>query len=349
MVSTRDKIIGILRLIRLHSILASVLAPILGACGTFAVKGYLSTDDLPVLFFLGLVGGSVHIFGQVLNDYADYDIDRQNPELKDKPLVSGAVTRGQAKLIIAISFIAIFIAGIPIYNSVWSVICIILMVGMAVAYDTTSKKLVHSAFFLALWAFFLGLFGGLTAGDYNLSTLPPLVWIICLLGAMQMYINTAILGHLKDIKNDSECGAVTFPRLLGVRAKKNDELIIPGHFWVLVMTIQFLNLAIAFIPIVLMDDLYPGEVRFIFLAMALTILSIIILGSMSFILSAKRFERGKLMRMMAIREISAYFLVIILIYPMVGAGAAALFIMAPLVWFLIVNKLLTKSSLQPAI
>ena len=90
MAGLSDKVKGYVRLIRLHSILASGLAPILGACATFAVMkdGWMvSQDELILLGNLFLVGIMVHIFGQTLNEYSDFKIDRVNPELADKPLV----------------------------------------------------------------------------------------------------------------------------------------------------------------------------------------------------------------------------------------------------------------------
>jgi len=92
MVGLNDKVKGYIRLIRLHSIIASGLAPILGACGTFIVMkdGWMITqDELILLGNLFLVGMMVHIFGQTLNEYVDRKIDGANPELADKPLVSG--------------------------------------------------------------------------------------------------------------------------------------------------------------------------------------------------------------------------------------------------------------------
>jgi len=354
----QEKVKGYIRLIRFHTIIASGLAPVLGACASYAVleDGWMiSQSKLLVLVNLFFVGAMIHIFGQTLNDYADYNVDRKNPELADKPLVSGAVSKSASLTLMVISFILIWVVAFPLLDN-GLILGMLIMVGFCgVLYDFMSKHFVHAPLLLGGWAFFLGVFGGVAASDIGkLANIPLLVIIISLLGGLQMWMNTAILGHLKDIKNDAECGVNTFPVALGVCVRAVGDppkLIIPHRFRVMVLGIQVANLALAFVPLVFFGFFYvPAQLfHVLVITVALILLSIMIMLSQYKILWTDRFERGKLMRIMSIREVSAYFLVIVLVYPMTGPVLAIIFLFLPLVWFVLVNFLFTKNPMQPAI
>lgn len=358
MTSPIDKFRAYLKLVRIHSIIASALAPVLGACGALVVleNGYImDLKHLGTFFLLGFIGISVHIYGQILNDYMDYNVDKQNPELSDKPLVSGKVTKKQAQFGMLVSLVLVFVFAIPFYNLLNAVV-LVLMVVSATAYDLTSKKFLHSAIFLAAWAFFLGLFGGLAIGGYtNILDVPILVFVVSLLGAFQMWMNTAVLGHLKDIQNDTECGLVTFPAYLGVKVEgkvKEPDLIIPFHFKIIVLTIQIINLELAFLPIYFVSEFYVGNISItilILLILGLLILSLFIIYAQIKVLWSKKFIRKKLMKVMAIREVCAYFLVIVIVGPMIGPILVVIFILLPFVWFMISNFIFSGSLMQPDI
>jgi len=355
MVSMRHKIKAYLRLIRLHSLIVTALTPILGACATFAVlEGeIIPWDKLPILFNLFLIGIVIHIFGEILNDYRDYDIDKTNIELSKKPLVSGDISKRGALLGMLISFIALIVLIIFSQFNILSLFILIIAAVNGITYNLISKKWIHSAIFLAGWAFFVILFGGVYAGGYNnLLNVPFLVYIICILGAFQLWINTAILGHLKDVKNDGEYGVKTFPIHLGVKVinkGKTPKLIIPMNFRILVLTIQIINLVFAFIPILFYKIFYDGNINVFLLLFVIILLSIAIIVSQIKIMWHKKFERNKLMRMMAVREINTYFLAIVLIAPLVGGMLVLFFILLPLVWFLLVNLIFTGNPMQPPI
>jgi len=221
-------------------------------------------------------------------------------------------------------------------------------------YNLKSKKWIYSPpFILAGYPFFLILFGGIYAGGYNnLLEVPGLVYVIGLLGAFQLWINTAILGHLKDVKNDSECGAITFPMRLGVKVEKEGnppKIIIPMGFRVLTILVQVFNLIVAFIPIVYYKLFYDGDVNIFILAIGISILSIIIMVSLIRVLWHKFFERNKLMRMMAVREISAYFLSLVLVSPLIGIVLILILLVLPLLWFFLSNLLITGKPMQAPI
>lgn len=355
MTSLKNKIKAYLRLIRIHTIIATALTPSLGAFATYSVlKNKLIPDNIIQIFIpLFLVGIIIHIFGEILNDYMDYDIDKANVELLEKPLVSGDVSKRSAFIGLILCFIFLIIVIIFSKFSNLSIILFIIGATTGIIYQLISKKWLHSAILLAFYVFFIILFGAAYGGAYdNILFIPPLVYVLSILGFFQLWINTAILGHIKDIKNDSEYGAKTFPMLFGVKVEgdgKTPKLIIPIGFRTLVIFIQIINLIVAFLPIIYYKKFYDGSINLFLLSFSLIILSVIILVSMIKTMRFKLFERNKLMKIMAVREIATYFLAPVLLFPLIGGVMTIIYIFFPLIWFIIVNKLISGDPMRAAI
>jgi 4-hydroxybenzoate polyprenyltransferase len=355
MTSLKNKIRAYLRLIRIHTIIATALTPSLGAFATYSVlKNKLIPDNIIQIFIpLFLVGIIIHIFGEILNDYMDYDIDKANVELLEKPLVSGDVSKRSALIGLILCFIFLILVIVFSKFNNLSIILFIIGATTGIIYQLISKKWLHSAILLAFYVFFIILFGAAYAGAYdNILFIPPLVYVLSILGFFQLWINTAILGHIKDIKNDSEYGAKTFPMLFGVKVEgegKTPKLIIPMGFRTLVIFIQIINLIVAFLPIIYYKKFYDGSINLFLLSFSLVILSVIILVSMIKTMRFKLFERNKLMKIMAVREIATYFLAPVLLLPLIGEVMTIIYIFFPLIWFIIVNKLISGDPMRAAI
>jgi protoheme IX farnesyltransferase len=351
----KNKVKAYLRLIRIHTLIATALTPIFGACATFPVLegDLISWDKLQILIPLFLIGMIVHVFGEILNDYMDYDIDKASSELSDKPLVRGDISKRGALFGLVTSLIFLIIIIVLYRFNALSLILLTISAVTGIIYQLISKKWIHSAYFLAFYVFFIILFGGVYAGNYNnLFDVPLLVYIICILGYFHSWINTAILGHLKDIKNDTEFGAVTLPMRFGVKVEgsgKSPKLIISMGFRFFVIVIQIINLIVAFIPIILYERFYDGNINLILLSIGLILLSVAIMASQFKVLWYKLFERNKLMKTMAIREIATFYLAIVLLFPLVGWVVSLIFIFLPLIWFFITNLVYTKDPMKAAI
>lgn len=355
MTSLKNKIKAYLRLIRIHTIIATALTPSLGAFATYSVleDKLIPTNFLQIFLPLFFVGIIVHLFGEILNDYMDYDIDKANIELSEKPLVSGDVSKRSALLGLLLCFIFLIIIILYSNFSILSLIFLSIGASTGILYQLISKKWLHSAVLLGLYVFFIIMFGAAFARPYdNVLSLPSLVYIISLLGFFQLWINTAILGHLKDIKNDAEYGVKTFPMIFGVKVEgksRTPKLIIPMGFKALVLSIQIINLIIAFLPIIFYKKFYDGNVNLFLLFFCVILLSIIILVSMIRTMWFKLFERNKLMKVMAMREIATYFFAPVLLLPLIGGLIALFYIFFPLIWFFIVNKLISGDPMRAAI
>ena len=112
---------------------------------------------------------------------------------------------------------------------------------------------------------------------------------------------------------------------------------------------QIINLFIAFIPIIYYQRFYDGEINIFLLTLFLVLLAIMMMVSQIRTLWNKLFERNKLMRMMAVREIGAYFLAIVLLSPFMGPIFVLIYILVPFIWFIIVNIAFTGNPMQAAI
>lgn len=355
MVSLTTKFKAFLRLIRAHTIIATALTPSLGAFATYSVlEGTLLPGGIiSIIFPLFLVGIIVHIFGEILNDYIDYDIDKANIELSDKPLVCGDISKKSALIGLILVFIFLILIIIYFQFNILSIFLLSIAAVSGIIYQLISKKWLHSAVLLGIYAFFIILFGGVFAGNFNsILDVPYLVYILGILGFFQLWINTAILGHLKDIKNDAEYGAKTFPMIFGVKVEgkgKTPKLIIPIGFKILVISIQILNLTVAFIPIIFYKKFYGGNINVILLSLSLILLSITIMISQVKTMWFKLFERNKLMKVMAVREIATYFLAIVLLAPLIGGILVLIYIFLPLIWFFVINKIFSGDPMRAAI
>ena len=80
-----NKIAAYARLLRLPGIAGLGIPPVIGAI----TVGYYDFYGLAILF---IVGASAGVFGFILNDYIDIEIDTLVDDLKEKPLVSKAVS-----------------------------------------------------------------------------------------------------------------------------------------------------------------------------------------------------------------------------------------------------------------
>ena len=87
-----------LKIARSFNSFLTATAPVMGAIA----MGKFELFHLFILFLIGFFG---HTYGFVLNDILDYEIDKLNKELKDRPLVSGAISMKKAWIFAIFSLI----------------------------------------------------------------------------------------------------------------------------------------------------------------------------------------------------------------------------------------------------
>ena len=96
MSNIKNRILEHLRLFRFQTAAATASAPLIGGL-------IMNQRDPFPLFILFLIGVLYHIFGFVLNEYADIEADKKSADLKEKPLVSGSIIKEQALFIVVLS------------------------------------------------------------------------------------------------------------------------------------------------------------------------------------------------------------------------------------------------------
>ena len=103
------RVTGLARLLRIPGIGALGIPPVIGALT-------IGVFDLPSLILLFAIGALAAIFGFILNDFVDAELDRLVPELQEKPLVSGVIQRKTAVFICALCAIFAFFLLIILYH-----------------------------------------------------------------------------------------------------------------------------------------------------------------------------------------------------------------------------------------
>ena len=330
-----------LKLARSFNAVLTGMSPVMGA---IAMQQY----NILTLFILFLIGFFGHTFGFVFNDILDYKIDKSSKEISDRPLISGTISIRKAWLFaflaMAISFaLAIYMAFI---NRNFLPVLILAASAFFIAlYDLVSKKLPFMDIFVALGVFFLILYGA-TANITDLASVTKtgIVWIVCILGSLQVLYMQFIAGGLKDIENDFGSGAKTAAIKLGVRIQ-NGELKISNSFKALAYGLQVLDIIVVFLPFCIIWGLstlsifqYAQWMVIILIALAMFFLS-------HRLLSMKKFERNK-----ARKYIGSHYMINFMIVPIMLMSLnpwAGILMFFPGLGFILSNLILHGTIAQP--
>ncbi len=141
--------------------------PGMGALGIVSVIGAISVGmyDLYNLTFVFLIGSFACVFGFLINDYADIELDRFVDDLQKKPLVSGEVSKKSALILAFFLAFSTFFIGLLWYNQTldyykfMALICIILAGFIGTLYSVYGKNVVGSDFLFVISVSLIFLFG----------------------------------------------------------------------------------------------------------------------------------------------------------------------------------------------
>ena len=133
-----------LRLTRIQTMALTALVPVVGALVYMgeATPGapVAGSDDLLTLALLFITGCLFHVFGFVLNEWADLDVDRASNDLTDKPLVAGVISAREALAIAVGAALASFIPLALVTQDPWAFILLGLAIVAGVIYDIYGKR-----------------------------------------------------------------------------------------------------------------------------------------------------------------------------------------------------------------
>lgn len=325
-----------LRLFRLHTGAATASAPLIGGL----IMGQRDISALVVLFFIGIF---YHIFGFVLNEYVDINVDKKSTDLKEKPLVSGSITKNQALSIVIISIFCCYLFVFIFFRSIYTFSFLSLSIILGMLYDLYGKKILGMDFVLAGGFFFLCLTGSSTIStNFN-----NLIYLFCLLYFFQIVYNNAVEGGLKDVDHDSLAGAKTLSTFMGVNVKKGFQNITKSFvFFSYALRIIFLGLVIF---LGMQPQLLFWTDKHIFEILIVIVLIVVYFASLLSFLKSMKFDRGRLKKIFSVNEMTSFFIVLIVLSPLIGRYLTVFLMALPAVWYLVFNVVLYGKLLEPRV
>lgn len=331
----RETVAAWVKLLRLPGLGGLAIPPVFGAL----TVGVTDPASLVILF---LIGCMVAIFGFVLNDYADVKLDSLIEELRDKPLVSGAISRTSAILVCFVTMIlAFFLAGLLWHGTVLSDRRIAALSMFAVAwalgtvYNLYGKKIAGSDLFVALAMAVTFLFGALAFEQPTLLT-----WVVFVLTFNQTLHMNAVEGGIKDADHDPLMGVSNLARVAGVSVR-GSRLTVPSSFQTFGMGIRLASAVLVFVP-------FAYGVAYEVWQLAL--LGLMLAGVLFIeirLLWLRRFDRSRIRKFIAAASFLRYAIVPVMLMGEVGVLAGAGLALLPVAWYVAFSPLTGVRPFRP--
>jgi 4-hydroxybenzoate polyprenyltransferase len=323
-------------LLRIQTGATTATAPLLGGL----VMGQRDIPHLTILFLIGLL---YHIYGFVLNEYSDIEVDKKSADLKNKPLVSGNISKNKALIIVITSIIFGYALIVFFHRSIFPISFFTLALILGGLYDMYGKRLAGMDFVLAGGFFFICLMGASTvSNEFNV-----LIYILCLLFFFQIAFNNAAEGGLKDVDHDGMANAKTLAQSLGVTVK-DGVLRITKSFAAFAYGLRFIFLGlIVFLGSKPELDIWSYR-HSIQMTVIVILVGIIFLVLTNF-LKSMRFDRSRLMRLFSIHEMASYFTLILVLSPLFELHFTIFLLILPAIWYIASNIALYGTLLEPRV
>lgn len=342
-----------LRLTRVQTMALTALVPVVGA---LVYMGEASpgtpvalSDDLFPLALLFITGCLFHVFGFVLNEWADLDVDRASRDLTDKPLVAGVISGREALAIAVGAAIASFVPLALVTQDPWAFILLGLAITAGAVYDLYGKR-VPLDIVLAGSLTLLLLMGVVASGKFDPVSQPHVIILICLasLQFLQNLFQNAIEGGMKDADHDAAAGARTFAAMLGVHVEDGD-LVMGRGFLVSGIAIKTVGLGVLAFTVAYLVD--PADLLVTGTVVALVALFAIVmtLTMARFLRRRVRFDRSELKRTFSIHEMATFAATMAAFIPLIGLVAFGTVLLLPVLWFAVANKVLFGRALEPGV
>ncbi len=304
----------------------------------------VGTFDLFTLMLLFLLGAFSSIFGFVLNDFIDVEVDKKSEDLKKRPLVSGTISKTAALwicftciMLTMLTFFILFYGKNITYLRFISVICILIAWLLGSIYDVYGKKIFASDILVALSVSFIFLIGA-----FAVNKQPTIfTWIIFVLTFNNLFHMNAVEGGIKDADHDVLMNVNNIALQSGVRVD-GDLLRIPGKFKLLGMIVRLSSVFLLFIPFLFFNQPY--------LLWQLIILGLASIGVLFFsikLLSLTRFNRNTIRKYISIQSFLRYSLVPLMLLSTIGIIPTLILIVLPILWYLVFTPLTGVKLLRP--
>ena len=333
----KNRILGYLQLSRLQTAATTALTPVIGGL-------IMGQHDIFLLFILFIIGFLYHVYGFVLNEYIDIDVDKKSKDLNKKPLISGIVPKNHALFIAFSSCISAFILTIYFFTDIFPLLFLIFSIILGSIYDFYGKKIPGLDFVLGFSFFFICLMGASTiSNDFTIVT-----YIVCSIYFIHISFNNSIEGGLKDVDHDYLASAKTLATVLGVFVQ-NGRLKVTKKFIALSYFLKFIFIFLIILLCIQPEiNLFNFEKNFLQI-----ILFILLLAATLFImykfLYLSIFDRSKLKKLYSLHEMFSYFLLIISLSLMIELWPTIFLIFFPFIWYILFNFILFGKLLQPQV
>jgi len=277
---------------RLYNMGLTGVAPVLGAL-TMWNEGTLTPLKLVILFIIGCLA---HSYGFVINDVIDIKVDTLSKDLTTRPLVRGSITKRRAVFFAVFCMIGSFLLSLVFFSDLQRYVFLILNLFLAyffaTIYDIASKKYPGMDLFVAGAIFFLILFGASTIG-----TPTTLVYVVALIGGLQVLFMNMINGAIKDIDHDKKGSANTIAIRLGANIHTG-VIALPLSFKTTGYLIEIGRMLLIFIPFTpfVIPSLYLSLWQIAFLV----IFEVVIFVSIYKLYSIKTFDRTRIRKSIGI-------------------------------------------------
>ena len=326
-----------IRLLRIPGLGGLAIPTVIGA---ITVNPNVDLISLLILFFIGALAS---IYGFVLNDFVDVDVDKLSKDLWRRPLVSGDISQKAAVVIccfcVIIAFLLIFILfyGKTIEGFRFAaVISISIASILGMVYDFYGKKIMGSDFIVAFSVAFVFLFGALSIGKPTLFT-----WIIFILTFNNLLHMNAVEGGIKDADHDYKYNVNNLALKSGVKVK-DKNIFIPNKFKIFGMGIRLFSSFLLISPFILFNIEY-----FIWQIIILIIAILLMLFFSVKLISMKIFDRNKIKKYISIQSFLRYSLVPIMLISTIGILYSVVLIIVPIAWYIIFVPLSGEKLLKP--
>jgi 4-hydroxybenzoate polyprenyltransferase len=331
-----NKVVAYARLLRIPGIGGLAIPPVIGAISV----GILDFYSLSIVFAIGALAA---LYGFILNDYADVEVDKLAEELHGKPLVSGDISVKTALIICVFSILLSFLLVIILwygqtidYLKFGALLSLFLAGILGSIYDFYGKKMVGSDFLVAVSVAFVFLFGALSFGQPTIIT-----WIIFILTFNQILHMNAVEGGIKDADHDPLMGVKNIASASGIKMR-GMNISIPASFKIFSMGIRLFSAFLLFTPFVFFGYKYYSW--------QLALLTLGIIGVLFFstkLVSIKTFDRNKIRKYIAIQSFLRYSLVPIMLIPIIPLIYSLVLLIFPIAWYIIFTPLIGEKLFRP--
>lgn len=336
----KGHIIDYLRLMRIQLAGGMALPLIYGAVSV----NNLSFFTIAPLLIIGILSG---IYGFVLNDYFDIDVDKLSSDLSKRSLVEGTVSKKAAVAIIILCFVFAYVSVFFFFyrNHIlfFEGLSILIVADVfAFIYNCYGKWFIGSDFLLALAQSLYFLFAALISlKDGTLSTL---TWVLFILVFNQILFMNAISGGLKDADHDYLMNVKNIALTSGVKVTQDKKVIIPISFKAFGIGLRFFSVFLIFVPF-----LFYGMNYELWQLILLIILVVILLYISVAMLNVKIFNRNKLRKILVIQLFIWYSILPIMLVSIIGLLYAFVLIIFPFAWYIFLSIIIGEKPMEPQI